>query len=107
VELMAKAAVELTVMAKACSSKGRSEVAETTMKAIDALRGHVEVRSTAPDSINGTKQGTCSVIASARRLCVDERTWTWSTRAHWLRGADLTGILSTTSTQMRGRAPRG
>jgi hypothetical protein len=69
-EVQAKAAVELTVMAKACASKGRAEVAESTAKAIDALRGHVEVRSTSPDTINGTKQGTCSVtiVREARAL---------------------------------------
>jgi hypothetical protein len=68
--VQAKAAVELTVMAKACASKGRTEVAESTAKAIDALRGHVEVRSTSPDTINGTKQGTCSVtiVREARAL---------------------------------------
>jgi hypothetical protein len=71
-EVQVKAAVELTVMAKACASKGRSEVAEATSKVIDALRGEVEVHSAAPDSINGTKQGTSHARS---RSCA--RRWLW------------------------------
>jgi hypothetical protein len=60
-EVRQKAAMELTVMAKACSSKGRAEVAEATSKVIDSLHGKVEIRSTAQETVNGTKHGICSV----------------------------------------------
>jgi hypothetical protein len=48
-EVGQKAAMELTVMAKSCASKGRAEVAEAIEKIIDSLRNKVEIRTTAQE----------------------------------------------------------
>jgi hypothetical protein len=37
--------MDVTVMAKACASKGRAEVTDTTMKVVKTLRKEVEVRT--------------------------------------------------------------